>query len=195
MLRSGLLIICLLFVTPIVAGAHPHVFIDNYLKFEFDTKGLAGIQVTWIFDEMYSSCLLMDYDNGDGILSPVEIREIKAEAFDNLKHYGYFMRVRIDGAPFEVKFVKDFNITTRGGNLLYHFTVPCHVSAAATPKKLSISVVDETSYSAIMTGRSAISLEAAQPYTVHLACEPAPLSMSMLEPEAVGSVNIQFSQP
>lgn len=176
--------------------AHPHVFVDNHMAFEFDAKGFAGIQVAWVFDEMFSSGMLLDFDDGDGFLSPKEISEIKTEAFDHLKEHGYFFRIQIDGTPFIVKFVADFTAKMQGRHLIYQFKVPCHVSALASPKTINIRIEDETNYSSIMTRKSAISVESeGEAYFVQLTHEPAPYFLQLISSESIGSVNILFRQP
>lgn len=63
-----------------LARAHPHVFISTTLALEVDAAGqLAGIEVTWAYDEMYSMLLLdelsLDPDY-DGILTEAELDEL-----------------------------------------------------------------------------------------------------------------------
>ncbi|SDZ77958.1 ABC-type uncharacterized transport system, substrate-binding protein [Desulfuromusa kysingii] len=187
--------LCLFLFLPLTAAAHPHVFVDNHMAFDFDAKGIAGIEVMWVFDDMFSAGILLDYDDGDGFLSAQEIRAIKAEAFDNLKEYGFFFRIQIDGNLFPVKFITDFTAAVRGGALVYRFTVPCHVSAAATPKVIDVLVEDETNFVSIMTKKSAISVASAGvPFDLKFTYAPAPYFLQLESADAVGSVRIQFSQ-
>ncbi len=97
--------IVLLLSYPVPLAAHPHVFVDNQIEIAFDTKGLAGISVQWTFDEMFSAGIIFDYDDGDGVFSSREIALIKEECFSNLKEYGFFFDILIDGKPFPVVFV------------------------------------------------------------------------------------------
>ena len=43
--------------------AHPHIFIENTLYLHFNGKGLAGIELKWIFDEIFSSMIISDCDS------------------------------------------------------------------------------------------------------------------------------------
>lgn len=195
MQKSRLLFLCLFFFLPTFAAAHPHVFIENHLAFEFDAEGFSGIKVAWVFDEMFSSGIQLDFDDGDGSFSPQEVGVIKAEAFDNLKEFGYFFQVQIDGKPFAVKFVKDFTAEMRSGYLVYRFTVPCHVAAAANPKAIHVQVMDETDFVSIMTKKSAISMTSADtPFQVQLTYGPAPYFLQLESPEAIGSVTVGFGR-
>ncbi|MBW2187641.1 MAG: DUF1007 family protein, partial [Deltaproteobacteria bacterium] len=151
MVKIVFLLILLSFYVVIPAYAHPHVFIDNKLIFSFNTKGLAGISVQWTFDEMYSSTIIFDFDDGDGVLSEQENAVVKKENFNNLKEYGFFLDIVIDRTPFTVVFVQDFVATIKDGQLVYCFFVPCHVSAGSHIKTIQVGVVDETSFVAITT--------------------------------------------
>ncbi len=140
----------MLWLWPLQLLAHPHVFIENQATFLFDDKGLAGIRLKWVFDDMFGASFIMDYDmNGNGNFEPAEARLLKAEAFDNLINFGYFSNLRIDGKPFPVKFIEDFKPTIENGALCYTFTIPCHVSAAARSKVIQLAVFDVEYYSQI----------------------------------------------
>jgi len=138
----------LIYSTTVVAEAHPHIFIDSAIEVVFDKKGLAGMQMTWVFDEMTSSGFIVDYDTDrDGALSLKEKRILKKEAFDYLKNYEYMAHIEIDGRVFTVTYVKDFNpVITQDNRLIYRFFVPCHVKAHRQGKKISIAVYDDEYY-------------------------------------------------
>ncbi len=159
--RLGMLL--LFFALPVAVAAHPHVFVENEICFVFDEKGLAGIELQWFFDEMFSAGIIMDYDsNGDGAFSAAEQAVIRCEAFDNLKNYDYFSQVSIDGKPFKVQFVRDFKAAIREGQLVYTFLIPCHVSALTSAKEVRIAVFDPEYYTQIDSG--AVRLKAAAKY-------------------------------
>jgi ABC-type uncharacterized transport system substrate-binding protein len=128
------------------AMAHPHVWIECELKAEFGPQGLMGFRHRWVLDEMFSASILPDIDlDKDRVISPRESETARKVAFDNLKEYGYFTDVRIDGKPFKVQFVKDFRCTLdSSGRLVYEFFVPCTVQAGANPKSVTIAVYDNT---------------------------------------------------
>jgi ABC-type uncharacterized transport system substrate-binding protein len=189
-------ILCLLLFLPTTVVAHPHVFIDNYPQLEFDDSGFAGIRVAWVFDEMFSASMLLDYDDGDGRFSSQETAAIKAEAFDNLKEYGYFFHIEIAGKPFPVKFVRDFSAALKGGHLIYRFLVPCHVPATANAKKISVSITDDSNFVAIMTKKSDVSLQPETPgYRLQLSYDPAPPTLLLMSPGAISTLNLQFQLP
>ncbi|MGD8893057.1 MAG: DUF1007 family protein, partial [Desulfobacterales bacterium] len=79
MIRVGKQVLYLiLFLNVLFMGsdviAHPHVFIVQRLKIVFDNQGLAGFEVEWHFDEMFSNMIAMDFDqNKNSILEPAEV--------------------------------------------------------------------------------------------------------------------------
>jgi ABC-type uncharacterized transport system substrate-binding protein len=123
--------------------AHPHVFIDSYVSFVFDENGLAGIRQRWIFDEMTSSSFLLDYDSDhNNSLTPQEIAQLKAEAFDNLNDYKYMTEVMVAEENFPVPFITEFTASVNAGQLVYEFIIPCHINAASTNKELCLLIFD-----------------------------------------------------
>jgi ABC-type uncharacterized transport system substrate-binding protein len=127
--------------------SHPHVFIEGKASFSFNKEGLANINVEWIFDSMFSTMILTDYDeNKDNKFNVDEIKKIKNEAFLNLKEYQYFTFVKINKKPFKVKYVTDFNVSMSGKNIVYSFSVPCHVKATSKNKEIILAYYDESYY-------------------------------------------------
>lgn len=132
------------------AAAHPHVFIAQETAIVFDQAGLAGFKIHWTFDEMFSVMIGEDFDqNKDGHLNNKEVAVIKEKAFGYIAPHNYYIQVKIDGKPFAVKFIKDFNAVLNDGKLSYDFFIPCHVKAVKTVKKIVISPYDPEYYSAI----------------------------------------------
>lgn len=134
---------------PEQARAHPHVFVTHRVQAVFDTEGLAAFVMEWTFDEMFTALIVADHDaDKDGSISPAESAAIKAGAFDNLRDFGYFTHIRIDGEPFPVQGVEGFVADRVDGRLRYRFTVPCRVAAppGAGPKQVMVSVYDPDYY-------------------------------------------------
>jgi ABC-type uncharacterized transport system substrate-binding protein len=141
----------LLFVCPLMALSHPHLFLENCLTVVFDQQGLARIQVRWVFDEFFSSMIAGDYDrNRNNRLEGSEIGMIEKEAFANLINFDYFTFIKIEGRPFKVKYIRDFSAALAGGKLIYEFVIPCHVKASSTFKELIISQYDPTYYTLVV---------------------------------------------
>ena len=149
------------------ASAHPHVFVYNHLTVVFDDMGLAGFDIRWTFDEMFSQMFIGDYDkNRNGDLEPMEIDQLKAGAFDNLKEFGYFTHIRVNGQPFAVRFVKNFRAEINKNKLIYRFFVPCHVQALETAKAVTIAIYDQTFYCSVFLVKDPVSFKNPAPYEV-----------------------------
>jgi ABC-type uncharacterized transport system substrate-binding protein len=147
MKKLGLTIIAALFILTSYIGAHPHIFIEGKASFTFNKEGLTSINVKWMFDEMFSTMILTDYDkNKDKKFSADEIKKIQDESFSNLKEYQYFTFIRVNKKTFKVETVTDFNVSMSGGNMVYSFSVPCHVKAVADNKEIILAYFDESYY-------------------------------------------------
>jgi ABC-type uncharacterized transport system substrate-binding protein len=143
-MRRSLLFSFFMIVFATMLAAHPHVFVENHVTVVFDEQGLTGFALEWVFDDIASAGFILDYDtNRDGKFSVQEAAVMKKEAFDNLRNYGYMTDITIDDQPFKVQFVKDFRPAIIDGLLAYRFTIPCHVTAIATPKRITIAVYDQ----------------------------------------------------
>jgi ABC-type uncharacterized transport system substrate-binding protein len=142
----------------------------------FDEKGLAGIKVSWKFDDMFASMIAEDHDaNQNGVLEPDEVSEVKEKAFSYISEFSYFSYIRIDGEPFEVKFISDFDAILEGDRLVYEFTIPCHVTATEQPKKVVVCTYDPSYYTAIFfAATQSVSLTNADAFEVTSAVREDP---------------------
>jgi ABC-type uncharacterized transport system substrate-binding protein len=147
--------------------SHPHVFVDAELTIVFDDRGLAGFRQRWLFDEMFSSTMLSSFDkDNDHMLNVHEVGEIKKRAFSNLRNYGYFTHVLIDGNIFNVNYVTKFSAEVHDNRLLYTFFVPCHVIASDQFKHVIVSVFDETYYTDVALLYDSLSCEGNSTFVV-----------------------------
>lgn len=149
-LKRIIITVFLLACLPATCFAHPHLFVDAILTAVFDEKGLAGFEEYWEFDEMFSTMIVEEHDkNRDGIFDDEEIELIKNKAFMNLKNFGFFTHITIDGKTFRIVYVKDFKAEIKGEKISYSFFIPCHVAACSRNKIIKISIYDTTYYTAI----------------------------------------------
>jgi ABC-type uncharacterized transport system substrate-binding protein len=160
-------VVSILAVSVVPSWPHPHVFIDSAVDIVFDEKGLAGFRIRWLFDEMFSSMIRLDFDeNRNQRFEPSEIENVKRGAFSNLKKFDYFTHVKINGKLFQVRFVTDFSAEITGGRLVYRFFVPCHVQAIGTFKEVRVSIYDQTFYSHVLLIRHQVTCENQEPYEI-----------------------------
>lgn len=151
-----------------VALSHPHVFITQKIKIVFDKQGLAGFSIYWMFDDMFTSMIIGDYDkNQNEALEKSEVALIKKEAFSYVSNYNYFTFVKIDGKPFDVKFIQDFSAELHDKILIYKFFIPCHVIALSNVKNVTIASYDPSYYSAIFfANNNSVSLDNSESFEV-----------------------------
>lgn len=166
----------LLVMIPSHLSAHPHVFVVQRLNVVFDDKGLAGITVRWKFDDMFASMIAEEHDlNKNGKFEPEEVTAVKQKAFSFIAEYNYFVFIKIDKKPFQVKFVKDFNAILEDNRLVYEYFIPCHVSATKHVKKLTIATYDPSYYTGIFfAAKGPVSLSHADAYEVKTAIREDP---------------------
>ena len=123
--------------------AHPHIWVEYSVRVHFTEHGLAGFTQQWKFDEMFTNELkTMHQLSGEGALSADEVVVLQQKAFQNLRDYNYFTYISIDGQPFDVQYVTEFNAWLDGHNLVYEFFVPCTVAAIKAPKSVQLLVFD-----------------------------------------------------
>lgn len=130
-----------------IVFSHPHTFMESKIKVIFDDKGMSGVQVNWLFDEMFSS-IIYEYDlDGNSKFSKAELAEIEEGAFSNLVEYEYFTKMKVNKRDFIVKKVKDFTVNPKGKKVEYQFVIPCSVVAdSKSDSEVSVSMFDETYY-------------------------------------------------
>lgn len=105
--------------------AHPHMWIDTSLDFEFSSRGLSGIRVTWRFDDFNSADLRARFDlNDNGTIDPAEEEAIYEGAFSHLGEVNYFMLANVGGEAQELPAAIDFSAFVDEGKLVYEFVVP-----------------------------------------------------------------------
>jgi ABC-type uncharacterized transport system substrate-binding protein len=156
-------LLCLFFISlcpATIALAHPHVFVDYSLSFVFNENGFAGVEQHWVFDEMFTSTVLYEFDRDQNLsLDEKEITEIKEKYFSSLKDFAYFTHIKIDGKDFEVRYVKDFFAGIQEDKLVYRFFVPCHVSATSNFKEILVSIYDDTYYTDMASASDTLSFQ------------------------------------
>jgi len=130
------------------AAAHPHVFIDYAVTVQFDDHGIAGVRLSWTFDEMYSSMLFHDYTSRPthGALSDADIRKLEEGAFKDTADYHYFIDMTLNGKPVPVTEVTDFTARFEQHRMTYSFTVPIRDGTPAGRNTLEIAAFDHEFY-------------------------------------------------
>lgn len=142
LLLSGLLII------PVIALAHPHVFIDSTVTVEMDENGVTGIRQHWLFDEMFTRAILGDLNLPLDDSAPDWSDKVKTGAFDNLKHSNYFTTIESSGKDVPPGTPREFKASLNAeGRLMYDFLLPVSVPS---PASLRVAVFDSQYYADIL---------------------------------------------
>ncbi len=127
------------------AAAHPHMFIDSKVTVDMDNTTLKGLEVTWWFDPLFSSNILIDFDvNKNRILDAEEVGYIRDYAFGNLKQYDYFIYLQTGNSRYSPESTVNFNAYYEGETLVYHFYVP--FNAAINGGQYTVAMYDKTYY-------------------------------------------------
>ena len=158
MKRASPLILCTCLSLAKAVDAHPHVFITNAMTFVFSGELVTGLRQQWAFDEIFSSTIIADFDrNGDGIFDAAEIAAIKNDAFANLKDYGYFTHLLLDGQVWTASEIREFSVAREGDQVVYSFFVPLPTPIDPRKTDLRAEVYDAEYYVEITldTARSA----------------------------------------
>jgi len=135
------------FATSLPAMAHPHVFIDYGVTILCDADHVTGARIAWTFDEMYSASLYHDYTNRPlGPLSRSDIDQLERKAFQFTSDRNYFLDIRRNGTPQQVKKVTDFDASYDGGRMTYRFTVPLESGGKPGAMVIEIASFDTEFY-------------------------------------------------
>ncbi|MBN1500062.1 MAG: DUF1007 family protein [Spirochaetes bacterium] len=109
-----------------------------------------------MFDQVFSASIKREFDSDrNGSFSEKENDKIRHGAFENLKHYGYFIFIRKGTSRLNPETVSGFRAEIINGKTLhYHFYVP--VTKYGLGNDFFISVFDRTFYCAIDLGKQPI---------------------------------------
>ncbi len=143
MRKTYLLLLFALFSVEIFS--HPHVFISTELKVCFNDQGMRGIEVKYVYAEMFTHELKQMYDvNKNEKFDENEVRVIKASAFSNLINYDYFVHVMFDNKKVKSTDVTDFKAYIEDGSAVYSFFLVNEIEFSSVPKVLKIAPYDHT---------------------------------------------------
>lgn len=147
-LGCGLFLASLCISTP--ALAHPHVFIDNRVAFNFAEKKVASITVDWQFDEIFSDELLMQFDaDGDGTFDKLESNAAGEGVLPNLAQFHYFTYVYLDGKLLDAVAPVDFVASAKDRIVFFQMTVKLPQPVDPYKQALALEVNDREYYVAV----------------------------------------------
>ncbi|MCB9946610.1 MAG: DUF1007 family protein [Rhodospirillaceae bacterium] len=126
------------------AAGHPHGWIDVQSTVVFDGAGrITALSLDWLFDDIYS-VFILDGLPADGEARGAALREIARQDLENLREYGYFTDLRVDGARVETGMVDEFDTGLRDERLWLRFTVPLQTPVDPRADAVTFAVYDPT---------------------------------------------------
>ena len=136
-------------LAPLIAHAHPHVFIKQHVEALFDQSGFTGIRLTWSFDAMYSSMMRSDFVSSKvGPLTPADVKSLHDQSFIDLKDVHFFTTVTFNGETLPLDEPTNFSATWIGGNAVYNFVIPLKPDPrrVRAQNEIDITVFDPSYY-------------------------------------------------
>jgi len=114
-----------LFFSYIMVFGHPHMFATVNLDVKNQAKEIHNVSIEWVFDEMNSAMLIMDYDkNFDKKFSHSESMKFKKNVFDTLGEFSYYTHLKIDGKKIDIKnLVKKFALDLRDNKFVVQYSL------------------------------------------------------------------------
>lgn len=135
------------------ALAHPHVWVTGATTLHFQNDMLTRVGMRWQFDAFFSQVLTGDFDtNQDGTFDAAETEAMKQQVFTNLREYGYFTHLRLDGTEATFDRVENFSTAVDRGELVYIFDLVLPKPVDLTKSDAMLSVYDPTIYVDIVLG-------------------------------------------
>ncbi|MEN3792243.1 DUF1007 family protein [Fulvimarina sp. MAC3] len=144
---GALLMACAAFA-PATASAHPHVFVTTSVQFVGDGKGdLTAIRTGWVFDELFSASLLMDFDeNADGRLDESELKTIAGTVLGSARDYDFFTFLKQGRASLALSPPDLFHAVMQNGHLVIMTEMRPKHHVALTDGPLTLSIYDPSYY-------------------------------------------------
>lgn len=145
-------LVLILVVSAPTAIAHPHIWIDSRVEVVLERGVLRAVRPHWTFDAFFTQMITLDFGQAqNGTFTPGQVEAIRSGAFQNLRHYGYFTVIRVDGREIPVERVENFcAYLDEEGNLVYQFDIPLDVDLRSRPRQLSVAMYDESFFTDIL---------------------------------------------
>lgn len=132
---------------PVAIGAHPHTYIDAELGIDVGPAGIEGLRFRWAPLRNFGAEIAAIYDRDrDGRFDPEETEAIRMDAFTSVEAYHYFIHIDVDGVAYRAASIEGFSAQLGDGQPYFSFSIPCRIAAGLEPRRVTISMRDETSY-------------------------------------------------
>ncbi|WP_075997392.1 DUF1007 family protein [Salaquimonas pukyongi] len=132
-------------------AAHPHVWIEANLEVVRNEKGEATeIRHVWRFDEIFSSSLVLDFDdNGNGELDPEELETIGKETRISLAEYNFYTEIRSGSKVIDFFEPEPYIVDYKNGQLMMIMAMELTEPQPMGAEGFKVAVSDPTYYVAV----------------------------------------------
>lgn len=137
-------------LAPTTGFCHPHVFISARFEAVAGPDGnLAELRNDWLFDEVFSSSILFDFDrNGDFQLDAGELKAVGETVRKSMAKYSYYTSLMHDGAKIQIDKPATIHVTYTDNLLQMRFSVKPG-KTVPLKGKLIFGIYDPTLYTAV----------------------------------------------
>jgi ABC-type uncharacterized transport system substrate-binding protein len=134
-----------LLVSPQIAVAHPHVWVNVETTVLFDQGKMSGFKHRWTFDDLYTAMAIQGLDkNKDGTYTREELQELAQVNIDGLKEFEFFTFAKLGEKTVKLLPAKDYWLEHKDGQLSLHLTLPMAEPLAADVPGFQFSIYDQT---------------------------------------------------
>ena len=136
--------VSLLILWAVTASAHPHSFVDLFVTVEMTGERIGKLTQKWVYDEMTSSILLMEFDaDGNGVLDDAEAAFVRENYLDAIIAQGYFNHVTVGGKPVATPPAR-FELALEKGRIAYLFIFD--YSGVSPTLPMAVSFYDDENF-------------------------------------------------
>lgn len=134
---------------PVVAAAHPHVWVTSRSDIVFDGAGMiSAVRHSWTFDDGFSAYATQGLDeDGDGILTRDELQplaQVNVESLHEFEFFTYLGLTDVDEVYGAFAEPVDYWLDYDGRQLTLHFTLPLKEPFDPRRGAAAIEVYDPT---------------------------------------------------
>ncbi len=142
---------CLVFallVLPATAFAHPHVFVEaNIEVLRNDNGDYTEIRHVWRFDELFSSTVILDYDeDGDNTLGEAELQQVATTVKGSIAEYDFYTAIRHGNKELEFYEPEEIKAYFEDGRMIMFLSLELAKPLAPTAEPIRISASDTSYY-------------------------------------------------
>ncbi|RDI57122.1 DUF1007 family protein [Microvirga subterranea] len=162
-LRPLTLLVALIGAWTTPALAHPHVWVTAKAELVYDPDGkVTGVRHAWTFDKAYSAYITQGLDkNGDGKLTPDELKDLAKENTESLVEFDYFTVLKANGKKQDFGAPRDYAMAHADEAVTLSYFLPLRAPASA--KTAALEIYDPTFFVAfsLAEGNDAVKLTSA----------------------------------